>query len=332
MSATLSPPIHRRRFATTDFDQFRSWFENNLITFRPRDASRAVKDFSCSAQMLTAGEFSLVHARCSPLPRINVEPPDQLLVMTAQSPQTRFELGTSRRSITPGFHQPALLPPRTSNYARSGPLDIGTVVLNWQIVLGMAAETTGLPKTGLAFDWARPVPPGLSRHWLATVDYVRDTVLGNATAVGNPIILAEAARLLATTVLATFTHSGLGDDTRTEPGTGRDPSTPAAIRRAICFIETHAQSPITMTDIADAARIGPRALHYAFRRHQDTTPMAYLRQVRLDHAHHDLRKADPARGDTVAGIAARWGFPHAARFAAAYRETYGVTPATSLRN
>jgi len=36
-------------------------------------------------------------------------------------------------------------------------------------------------------------------------------------------------------------------------------------------------------------------------------------------------------GDTVAAIAARWGFAHPGRFAAAYQQQYGTTPATTLR-
>ncbi|MFC9283954.1 helix-turn-helix domain-containing protein [Streptomyces collinus] len=51
-----------------------------------------------------------------------------------------------------------------------------------------------------------------------------------------------------------------------------------------------------------------------------------MRRVRLAHAHHDLVAADPDDGTTVTGIAARWGFHHAGRFAAEYRETYGRAP------
>ncbi|MFJ1767948.1 helix-turn-helix transcriptional regulator [Amycolatopsis sp. NPDC088138] len=324
------PQISETRFTSTDFDCFRDWFENNLITFHRHGVGREQKTFTGSAQLLTTNGLGLLKVQSTPVPQIIVEPLDGLLIMTARSPLTRIEVSAGKRTVTSGLHQPALLPPTERAFARTGPLNVSSVALNWKTVLRTAAESVGLPKTGLTFDWERSPAPDLGRHWLATVDYVRHAVFSNAVATENPIILAEATHLLAATLLATFTHSGLGDDTRTEPGTGHDPA-PAAVRRAVAFIETHSQSPITITDIAEAARIGPRALHYAFRRHQDITPMAYLRQVRLDHAHHELQKADPARGDTVAAIAARWGFAHAARFAATYRETYGVTPASTLR-
>ena len=52
----------------------------------------------------------------------------------------------------------------------------------------------------------------------------------------------------------------------------------------------------------------------------------------MDRAHHDLHVGDPSRGDTVAAIAARWGFAHAGRFAIQYRDQYGRSPSTTLRS
>jgi transcriptional regulator GlxA family with amidase domain len=59
--------------------------------------------------------------------------------------------------------------------------------------------------------------------------------------------------------------------------------------------------------------------------------MAYLRQIRLTRAHEELRQARPGR-TTVALVAHRWGFSHLGRFAAAYRERYGVAPSGTLRH
>jgi len=61
------------------------------------------------------------------------------------------------------------------------------------------------------------------------------------------------------------------------------------------------------------------------------TPLEYLRQVRLEHAHRELLAGDPAR-QTVTSVAYRWGFPSPGRFSAYYRRTYGVSPSQTLRN
>ena len=50
-----------------------------------------------------------------------------------------------------------------------------------------------------------------------------------------------------------------------------------------------------MSDIAAAAGLGPRGLRAAFLRHQDSTPTAYVRRVRLDRAHRGLADTDPRR-------------------------------------
>ena len=87
------------------------------------------------------------------------------------------------------------------------------------------------------------------------------------------------------------------------------------------------ESPLT---ISAAAGITGRAVQAAFRRHRDTTPMAYLRRVRLNRAHHDLTAADPNSGVTVGQIAARSGFSSPAIFTDLYRRQYGITPRRTL--
>ncbi|WP_228717474.1 helix-turn-helix transcriptional regulator [Allosaccharopolyspora coralli] len=102
------------------------------------------------------------------------------------------------------------------------------------------------------------------------------------------------------------------------------------LRRAVAFIEANPDLDLTLTDIARAANVSPRALQLAFRRHLDTTPMHYLRRVRLDRAHHDLQNAVAGDGTTVTGVAARWGYARPSRFAADYRSAYGEHPHRTL--
>ncbi len=102
------------------------------------------------------------------------------------------------------------------------------------------------------------------------------------------------------------------------------------VRRAVEAIRSDPARPFTPTDLARAAGASTRTLHDGFRRHLGTTPMAYLRLVRLGHAHDELRAADPA-ATTVAAVAHRWGFSHLGRFSQAYRREYGRSPSTTLR-
>jgi AraC-like DNA-binding protein len=104
----------------------------------------------------------------------------------------------------------------------------------------------------------------------------------------------------------------------------------ASISRAMDLIEAEPGLPWTVGELASRAGLSTRALQYGFAAQTGMSPMAYLRQVRLQRADAELRAADgAARG--VAGIASRWGFTNFGRFASAYRMRYGRTPSETLR-
>ena len=106
---------------------------------------------------------------------------------------------------------------------------------------------------------------------------------------------------------------------------------PNALRRAVAYMEAHAEEPIRLRDIADAAGTSSRSVQHAFVRHLDASPMSYLRRFRLEQAHRDLQLADPGACDTVSAIAKRWGFAKAGQFASSYSRRYGVLPGHTLR-
>jgi transcriptional regulator GlxA family with amidase domain len=110
-----------------------------------------------------------------------------------------------------------------------------------------------------------------------------------------------------------------------------EPGRPAAVRDAMDIIEAGPHLPLTISTLARRCHVSVRALQEGFQRHLSMSPMAYLRLVRLRHAHRDLRSADPAHS-SVATIAHRWGFTHLGRFAAAHKTMYGATPLQALHS
>ncbi|GIE97256.1 AraC family transcriptional regulator [Paractinoplanes rishiriensis] len=194
--------------------------------------------------------------------------------------------------------------------------DLVAAVIDPALVTAAAGEP-------VRFTAYRPVSQRAARFWNSIYDYARESA---AAAAEHPVLAATVDRLLAATALATFPNTAVPEPTFED----RRDAHPAALRRAISFIDENAHRDIGPDDIAAAARISVRAVRMAFRRYLDITPTAYLRRVRLDHAHHDLLTASPATA-TVAAIAARWGFADESRFAARYRLAYGRTPADTLR-
>ncbi|GGZ05809.1 hypothetical protein GCM10010300_57080 [Streptomyces olivaceoviridis] len=189
----------------------------------------------------------------------------------------------------------------------------------------LLAQVAGDGSRPVRLTGHRPRSAAAARHLSRTIAHLRDDVLSDAEIADQPLIAATAAQHLAASVLAAFPNTALD-----EPAAHGTEAHPAVLRRALAYIDDHADQPVTVADIAAAAHVTVRALQYAFRRHLDTTPLAQLRRVRLAHAHHELVAADPGSGTTVTEIAARWGFHHPGRFASLYRDTYRKAPHEAL--
>ncbi|QUQ65937.1 helix-turn-helix transcriptional regulator [Kutzneria sp. CA-103260] len=190
----------------------------------------------------------------------------------------------------------------------------------------VAATAPGRTDSPVRLTGFRPITPAAGQHLLHTITFLRDHVISAPTVGDAPLIASTAPQLLAATVLNTFPSTALTDPTTED----RHDAHPATLRRAMAFVDDHAHHDLTVADIAAAAHVTIRALQYAFRRHRATTPMGYLRDVRLHHAHQELLTTDPTLGATVTEIAARWGFFHPGRFARHYQRAYGHPPSRTL--
>lgn len=203
-------------------------------------------------------------------------------------------------------------------------LDVDHTVIDMEVFDQIAQPPPGerLRLTGHA-----PVSPQAAATWLRAWTAVSDLATETAGPV-TPLVAGQAARLLAAVTLATFPHNGVLETTIDD----RRDAHPAALRRAISYIEANADLDLTVVDIARSAYVSTRSVQLAFRRHLDTTPMAYLRRLRLDRAHTELLAAVPGDGTTVTGVSARWGWSRPSRFAADYRAAYGRHPHQVLRS
>lgn len=105
------------------------------------------------------------------------------------------------------------------------------------------------------------------------------------------------------------------------------------VQRAIDYIDAHVEEEISVGDVARAACISVRALEEGFRRDRGMTPLAYLRNRRLERVRETLRGAAASGADaSVTEIAQRHGFAHLGRFSAYYRERFGESPSETLRS
>ncbi|WP_424348420.1 helix-turn-helix transcriptional regulator [Kocuria sp. CH-021] len=176
-----------------------------------------------------------------------------------------------------------------------------------------------------AFHDPRPRSPAQERYWRSTFAFAQQA-LADPEIAELPLLRADLRRRIAVATLEAFPLVAEPGSRRTSPA-GQH----AAYRRAVEYLHAAAPSPITVEDVARHVGLSTVELTRAFRSHAGTTPGAYLRELRLVAAHDDLLRADPARGDTVRGIARRWGMAHPGDFARRHRQVYGENPAVTLR-
>lgn len=126
--------------------------------------------------------------------------------------------------------------------------------------------------------------------------------------------------ILGDLVSALFAHAlEAGDDVAPE-SRGR-----TLLLRVRAFVGERLHDPdLTPGAIAAAHHISTSYLHRLFQE-EDTTVAAWIREQRLERARRDL--ADPALAAVpIHGVAARWGFDHAAVFSRSFRAAYGTAP------
>jgi AraC-like DNA-binding protein len=314
--------MRRFEFSTRDESETEDFIRRMYVGNRSqflggRDGARF------TATLATSGGIACGRVRSTVDYRADCEPFDHFLFLS---------VGNGRLHIAGGGTETIVLAGEETFYPLGYPLDvrvIDTGVRTLQLPVArmaeMAADTAGIRAADLRFDSIRPVSVEMARQWSALVELVTGLFLAEDEPM-PALLVEELTRTAALTALHTFPNTALS--VSYQPG----PSwvAPAAVRRAAAFIQANADRPITPGQIAEAAGVGGRVLRDAFRRHFGTTAVGYLRRIRLERAHEELRAADPT-GVTVARIAQRWGWTSPGKFAAAYRRRFGTLPGATLR-
>jgi AraC-like DNA-binding protein len=202
-----------------------------------------------------------------------------------------------------------------------------TVIVDRRLLSQVASRGRGAGEAGpVHLTSTSAISPDANVMLATAVEYVRRTMDNNPEVIEQPLGASTIGRFLAATMLASYPNTALLEPTAED----RIDCTPLTLRRAEAFIDDHAHTDISVSDIARAVHVTPRTLQYTFRKHRDCTPMVYVRRVRLHHAHLDLL-AGNRETTTVGYIAAKWGFVNIGRFALYYRQTYGQSPHVTLR-
>ena len=103
---------------------------------------------------------------------------------------------------------------------------------------------------------------------------------------------------------------------------------PAVVRRVEEYLATQATEAVSMTDLPRVAGVGLRTIQATFKKHRGYSPQEFLKSIRLDEAHRQLRSGHASR---VIDVAYSCGFTKLSQFSADYAKRFGELPSTTLR-
>lgn len=93
------------------------------------------------------------------------------------------------------------------------------------------------------------------------------------------------------------------------------------------FMQSHWHEPLTVESVANACGVSVRSVFAQFKRRRGVSPMAYLRDLRLENARRRLMSSPDV---SVMDVALACGFSSLGHFARRFREKFGELPSTTV--
>ncbi|SDI13481.1 AraC family transcriptional regulator [Pseudomonas panipatensis] len=176
----------------------------------------------------------------------------------------------------------------------------------------------------IEFQAAMPLDTPQGRRWMRMVGWLYDSLSADEGEL-PPILASQFEHTLVSMLLACQPNNYSAELMADE-----GPSiAPSFVKRVERYIEEHAHEPISIVDMAEYAGVSSRSLFTGFRRFRNTSPMLYLKEVRLRNVHEELQRQSPG-GSTVTAVAFRWGFSHLGHFTTDYKRRFGESPSETL--
>lgn len=304
------------RFTSNDVERVESTWKQFVPSASLNRADPALFRFDWHSEEL--GATSLVNYRLAAQVSSTAAPEDQILACRVDAPDAR--LHTADRALDPT--RPWISDGEAVHAEWGEDATVRAFVFDRDAAEQAARQMVGDDRLRLEVLDTSPRDAGAAARWEESFHYLERTL--PTLEEGDELLRRAFERHALIITLGSFSTT-LQESLRRA---AQIAPAPAAVRRALAYIDENAHRSITVDDIAAAVHMSTRGLQYAFRRALDSTPAEQLRRARLEGARHDLHSG---RGETIAEVARRWGFSHPSRFAAAYRACYGRAPAADRR-
>jgi AraC-like DNA-binding protein len=174
----------------------------------------------------------------------------------------------------------------------------------------------------IEFDSGIPLDTEAGARWLRMVSWVYDSLSVDETL--SPLMAAQLECGLVDMLLTNQPNSYSTEISSEGPSLA-----PSFVKRVERYIEENAHEPISIVDMAEHAGVSSRSLFTGFRRFRNTSPMLFLKEVRLRRVNEELQRLS-CGSDTVTAVAFRWGFGHLGHFTTDYKRRFGESPSETL--
>lgn len=316
----------------TNFETLVAAFAQNLpdLHFAKFDRERTDEKFSWRTDFASGNGLSMWRAQCSAGHSIDVRGKEDEKFFVVFPIEGAFEVGNGQKSTTATPGTALMFAAEMTPLTKLRMHSTGThrrVTLKFDTTLAtkvVAATYEGATLRGLDLHGLLDLstPPG--QTFCLTAQTIVAGVYGgilDRSPTAAALMTEAALRLLFENVPHRFND-------RSSPKLLE--ATPRNIRAAIDFMHANLHQPLTVTEIAEAAGVSVRSLQAGFQQFQDTTPIAYLRRLRLEAVHTELSLAENRL--PVGEVALKWGFTQMGRFAAQYLAAYGIHPSVTARS
>jgi len=260
---------------------------------------------------LDATGAGIAHWKHDPLHDV-VEPMSHHVIM-AYNGVTQHMERRNGRSVASGTFRPGVLiiipEGSSSRWDIPKPVDVVQLYLPHATLKRVADEAAAGTSTDLLERTAHP-DPITSRLLLSAASVLE----GNRTL--DALFRHQLTDLLATRLLAAHTSS----PTTFQPAAGG--LSPKVLLRAIERLRSDSETDVSLDALASDAGLSRFHFCRAFKESTGLSPLAWLRQYRLEQAMNMLRDTDAS----VVSVAMELGYGSQTAFAAAFRRMTGETP------
>ncbi len=179
------------------------------------------------------------------------------------------------------------------------------------------------PNRPLVFETGMPTNTAHAASWWRAAEYYLKEILTEGSILAHPSVGAELELNLVRALLITHRNNFSDEISR-----NISEMVPEYLQRAKRYIEENYQENVRLECIIRAAGVNAVKLGSSFKEFSGTTPLGYLKQVRLDKAREQLMKGCSKKN--ISSIAMDVGFNHLGRFSIEYKNAFSESPTDTV--